>query len=194
MIAAKRLKYRFGIEEGPDMNERNADKLRIDNAQSALIRQRVEALAAITKLEVGLELLGQLVDDAPFEGMTTFERDAVTVMDHLGETSREMWTQIMEMIDTINGKSVCPANKHLVPASSPKANLVKVECHLGTGDAWAEATASRVAFFDLGLGTDGEALRLSIPVKTDSEKICVIEGLLSVAEFVESTLPKTEWP
>src|SRR5208283_2434069 len=105
--------------------------------QSALIRQRVEALAAITKLEVGLELLRQLVDGAPYAGMPTFENDAVTVMDHLREASREMWTQIKGMIATINGKSVCPANKHVPPASSPKANLEKIKCHLGVGNAWA---------------------------------------------------------
>ncbi len=177
------------------MNERTADRLRINKAQSALIRQRVEALAAIVKLEVGIELLRQLVEEAPFGGMASFENDVLICKDHLRETTREIWAQIGQMIQTINGQSICPANKHLLPTSSQKAKVVKIKSHLGSGNAWAEATADRVAFFEVGVGTDDEeTLRLSIPIGKDSEKIRLIEGLLSVAEFVESTLPKTEWP
>ena len=178
------------------MNERTADKKRINNAHSALIRQRVEALATLTKLEVSLEMLRQLIDVAPFAGMPTFENDALTCLDHLREATREIWEQISEMIHAINGESGYTTNRHVtLPTSSQKAKVVKVQSHLGTRDAWAEATSTRLAFFDFGLGTDrAEALRLFIPVKEDAEKMRVVEGLLSVAEFLESTLAKTEWP
>ena len=171
------------------MNERTTDRLRINNAESALIRQRVEALAALTKLEGALDLLRQLVDAAPFAGMPTFENDALTVMDHLREASREMWTQINEMIGTINGKSLCPANRHVLPTSSQKAKAVKIKSHLGTGNAWAEATSTHLAFYEFGPAPQfDERIALFIPIGTDSERERLSRSLVDLAEFYENQL------
>lgn len=87
------------------MSERDTDKKRIDNAQDGLLRQRLAALAAITKLEVGLDLLRQLVNEAPFGGMTTFENDSLTCMDELRVTTQEIWTRVNRMISTIHAEA-----------------------------------------------------------------------------------------
>lgn len=168
------------------MNERNADKLRIDKVQSELMLQRVAVKAAITELGVGLELLRQIIDEAPFDGMAYFENDALTCMDHLRETSREMWTQIKEMIDTINGGA---ANKNVVPTASPQANLVKIQCQLGSSGVWLEATSTHLSIYDFGVAPQHEkTVRLSIPIRAESEKERVIGALLDLAEFLESKL------
>ena len=171
------------------MSERTADKLRINNAQDELVIHRVKAFAALTKLEAGLELLRQIIDMAPFAGMTTFEDDALTVMDHLREASREMWKQIKGMIDTINGEGVYPGKSHVPPASSPKANLVKIQCHLGMGNAWAEATSTHLAFYEFGPAPQfDERIGLFIPIGTDSERERITGSLVDLAAFYENQL------
>ena len=67
---------------------------------------------------------------------------------------------------------------------------IKIECHLGQGDVWVQASSERITFYDLSDGS----LRLSVPVPTDSEKERVIGALLDVAEFLGNKLAKTEWP
>jgi len=171
------------------MNEKVKDKHRIDNTRDELLRQRLVVLAAITKLEGALELLRQLVDGAPFAGMPTFENDALTVMNHLWETSREIWTRVNSMIATINCKSVCPANRHVLPDSPPKANLVKVRCHLGTGNAWAEATSTHLAFFEFGPAPQfDKRIGLFIPIGTDSDRERLSRSLVDLAEFYADQL------
>jgi len=175
-------------ERDVSMSERAADKMRIDNARGELLRQRLVVLASLKKLEAGIDLLRQLVNEAPFDGMASFESDVLICKDHLRETTREIWAQIDEMIHSINGKSVRPANRHVLPASSFTPNLVKVMSHVGTGDVWAEATEERVTFFNVG----GDSIRLAVPVKSDSEKERVIHALLDLAQFYEDQLSDSQ--
>lgn len=172
------------------MNERNRDQRRIDNTRDELLRQRLVVNAALTKLEDGFDLLRQILDAAPFDGMASFESDVLICKDHLREITREIWKQIEEMIFTINGDAV---NKNVVPASPPKANLVKIQCHLGRGNAWAEATSTHLAFYEFGPAPQfDERIGLFIPIGTDSDRERLSGSLVDLAEFYENQLSESQ--